>query len=369
MQGPGQSAEVARSIPAYAGKTTPEMTWPTVANGPSPRMRGKRPHCGGEDRAGRSIPAYAGKTTGPARNSCTASGPSPRMRGKRRRAPAEGRDPRSIPAYAGKTPKQGPGGRADAVHPRVCGENYDVSEFRELDLGPSPRMRGKRRFRPGRPEGHRSIPAYAGKTLFLSAITSVPPVHPRVCGENGAHRGGAEPHAVHPRVCGENPLARSQPSSRFGPSPRMRGKPGAGGVPEEQHRSIPAYAGKTFQALPVSFSRRGPSPRMRGKQAEAIQGGGGLRSIPAYAGKTSAPAPRARRRTVHPRVCGENSDRWMRAFEDAGPSPRMRGKRHLLVGRVLRGLVHPRVCGENVERLEKKPPVERSIPAYAGKTS
>ena len=92
----------------------------------------------------------------------------------------------------------------------------------------------------------------------------------------------------------------------------------------------------------------GSSPRVRGKpRREATpRCDGGL--IPARAGKTSPGAVQLGGRGAHPRACGENwGGRRTQALR-RGSSPRVRGK--------LRALLPP-------------PPLDRLIPARAGKTS
>ena len=146
--------------------------WATGPNigariGTSPRMRGKL-FLGGFDRFGvRNIPAYAGKTSEGCFNPCSTQehprvcgenrmtplrrsmelGTSPRMRGKRRQARNARIDYRNIPAYAGKTSKRKANTVTAAEHPRVCGENHIAHGGRDVGLGTSPRMRGKRQPR------------------------------------------------------------------------------------------------------------------------------------------------------------------------------------------------------------------------------
>ncbi|EFW09845.1 hypothetical protein HMPREF9005_1169 [Actinomyces sp. oral taxon 178 str. F0338] len=69
------------------------------------------------------------------------------------------------------------------------------------------------------------IPARAGKTRLNAAAVSSPGAHPRVCGENGFHRG---------RSLGVS-----------GSSPRVRGKHRDVQRLPVRGRLIPACAGKT----------------------------------------------------------------------------------------------------------------------------
>ena len=152
--------------------------------GPSPRVRGKRVEAVNHGENFGSIPACAGETSrdrrftlssrvhprvcGGNRRICPLSaslkGPSPRVRGKPGAVAASLTSGGSIPACAGETTSRLVGQDAVEVHPRVCGGN-DRSVAQGLNLvGPSPRVRGKRRstWRRWHPAG--SIPACAGET-------------------------------------------------------------------------------------------------------------------------------------------------------------------------------------------------------------
>ena len=111
------------------------------------------------------------------------------------------------------------------AHPRVGGENTATRPLMASTTGSSPRGRGKRLPILGPGAVARLIPAWAGKTYFLSAL-------PR--------RAWA-----HPRVGGENVSLSSARGLSPGSSPRGRGK--LGGPPRfpARFRLIPAWAGKT----------------------------------------------------------------------------------------------------------------------------
>ena len=336
---------IERSIPAYAGKPEP---WPPTCCRPAvyPRVCGETLHaaaqaemqCGLSPRMRgnplplrrpafryRSIPAYAGKPTpdlgrleearvyprvcGETRaeiSACTTQqGLSPRMRGNLGDHAGGTFAGGSIPAYAGKPPRTGRLTGLRTVYPRVCGETVlDLQDMRRF-AGLSPRMRGN----PSRAGcgGCRvgSIPAYAGKPSCRRRNSTIP--------------------RVYPRVCGETIRLRLRQDGVEGLSPRMRGNR------EDRHhrlprqRSIPAYAGKpTDRPEPPASSavyprvcgetscrtarrryRAGLSPRMRGNLERFRYALAGDGSIPAYAGKP----PRSYRwhagRRVYPRVCGE----------------------------------------------------------------
>ncbi len=213
------------SIPAYAGQTSGgwrnsnvAQVYPRVCRanaqrgmsgvwgiGLSPRMQGKLLGYGYRHGILWSIPAYAGQTNAGRVFSGTAGvyprvcransilaaiakvsvGLSPRMQGKQNQGMEDMLDDRSIPAYAGQTHACGCGSPTGAVYPRVCRANPARPGPEVSSDGLSPRMQGK----PGHvllsgPE-QRSIPAYAGQTTPVCAITSQMRVYPRVCRANG----------------------------------------------------------------------------------------------------------------------------------------------------------------------------------------
>ena len=93
------------------------------------------------------------------------AGSSPRVRGKLFYRYQAERDMRFIPACAGKTPWRCRTHSPSPVHPRVCGENYEIVIGSETGVGSSPRVRGKHRGAVARIHLRRFIPACAGKTM------------------------------------------------------------------------------------------------------------------------------------------------------------------------------------------------------------
>ena len=155
--------------------------------GTSPRMRGKPEHQQMCWDIHRNIPAYAGKTVlyvelfqkcleHPRvcgennfirRNEIPQTGTSPRMRGKRKAYNCWSVYMGNIPAYAGKTRCRWYDAKRSGEHPRVCGENELFSSLFPINLGTSPRMRGKRVLDSDPGTGYGNIPAYAGKTCCM----------------------------------------------------------------------------------------------------------------------------------------------------------------------------------------------------------
>ena len=334
--------------------------------GPSPRVRGSRPHEDRERHRRGSIPACAGKPLSGAafRGACgvhprvcgeaiTAAilslvvrGPSPRVRGSRCRRGSRGRLTRSIPACAGKPLRGAFLQSRDAVHPRVCGEALPLRRPAPRRPGPSPRVRGSHHGEAARRRGARSIPACAGKPLRRPRLDRLGLVHPRVCGEAiGGLLGMLEVRGPSPRVRGSHRETRRR-RGRPGSIPACAGKPSAPMMRSATARVHPRVCGEAPSCCRSSPRAEGPSPRVRGSPSPWLSAPASQGSIPACAGKPPAARPRLPPARVHPRVCGEAQPAAGTPRRHGGPSPRVRGSRPRASGRPQRG---------------------RSIPACAGK--
>ena len=126
---------------------------------------------------------------------------------------------------------------------------------------------------------------------------------------------------------------------------------------------------------------------MRGKPGRTFPACEGNRITPACAGKTSTKCCTTSACKDHPRVCGENRDRWGGLHEIAGSPPRVRGKQaHADAAVAIRGITpacagktrsafisprlnrdHPRVCGENSKSCKITPFLIGSPPRVRGK--
>ena len=194
------------------------------------------------------------------------------------------------------------------AHPRRCGENMFWISSRSDSAGSSPQVRGKLPNVAGSLPSSRLIPAGAGKTArYYHARTTT---------------------AAHPRRCGENSVRYSDLSFKTGSSPQVRGKQGRSIQNLLASRLIPAGAGKTSSDIPVCFitsahPRRcgenlftaqkrllisGSSPQVRGKREAVLLLSNLGRLIPAGAGKTQLQQSLFLLDTAHPRRCGENVD-------------------------------------------------------------
>ena len=333
-------------IPAHAGKT-PKMgrgrrpapahprsrgenplRWPLrdFDQGSSPLTRGKLV---GTRHVGPStglIPAHAGKTSyrrvglrsfrahprsrgenGEFITSCSPlRGSSPLTREKLKSAFGSVQSARLIPAHAGKTHQATCQALRTRAHPRSRGENC-VKRARNARFGgSSPLTRGKRCTHHDTRGYLRLVPAHAGKTRYIVAISS--------------------PYAAHPRSRGENLKRGTGTAHTSGSSPLTRGKPGQVLQIEVGPRLIPAHAGKT-RCLLRRLSRARAHPRSRGENdRDDINGAtasgsspltrgkprrwngprGGIGLIPAHAGKTLRTDQSVILVQAHPRSRGEN---------------------------------------------------------------
>ena len=114
-------------------------------------------------------------------------------------------------------------------------------------------------------------------------------------------------------------------------------------------------------------SLAGSSPRLRGTPNHPFRRAGLHRFIPAPAGNTRGSRLRNRRKTVHPRACGEHDVENAGGRGNIGSSPRLRGTHKFVLwswgnprfipapagntvmpgAPPLAGSVHPRACGEH----------------------
>ena len=156
--------------------------------GLSPRMRGRRIHFHFRILLSGTIPAHAGKTCAHRPGSSWSwdypracgedsrllppcpepEGLSPRMRGRRGVARRLAGDAGTIPAHAGKTSNQRPVETSIGDYPRACGEDLGTSFVIIAVEGLSPRMRGRRPPHVFVFRNCGTIPAHAGKTIYVN---------------------------------------------------------------------------------------------------------------------------------------------------------------------------------------------------------
>ena len=174
---------------------------------------------------------------------------------------------------------------------------------------------------------HGSPPRVRGKLQFLSECHVLLRITPACAGKTPARSDSCSPESDHPRVCGENLSLYEISRSIHGSPPRVRGKPITWIVLAVMARITPACAGKTTLRLLCRSSTAdhprvcgensclcshsacssGSPPRVRGKPVVVPDLYDAERITPACAGKTLSHSHRNRRKSDHPRVCGENA--------------------------------------------------------------
>ena len=163
------------------------------------------------------------------RQECVTIGSSPHARGTVTRPSGQFMKWRFIPACAGNSGQGTWKRRWSPVHPRMRGEQ-NAAEYRtECHHGSSPHARGTAHTHDHDDAIDRFIPACAGNSRTHPETPRLPPVHPRMRGEQ-----------------------RSQPpaaSRSAGSSPHARGTGEGGYRVKEQSRFIPACAGNSVSAV------------------------------------------------------------------------------------------------------------------------
>ena len=232
-------------------------------------------------------------------------GSSPHTRGARTRGscPSTGRG--IIPAYAGSTSMTGSRSSSSADHPRIRGEHQTMSVEQSVANGSSPHTRGAPDTGLVTDLPARIIPAYAGSTAAVEAVSVRDPDHPRIRGEH-------ETDTTTSRL-------------RAGSSPHTRGARGTKTPPHSPLRIIPAYAGSTGRSS-CRRARPGDHPRIRGEHCLGVSERlFGDRIIPAYAGSTGWGRRIPRTCKDHPRIRGEHFPTPGGTGPCQGSSPHTRG--------------------------------------------
>ena len=251
--------------PRACGANKPMEMAEGCACGSSPRVRGKPDDVRESSRHLRIIPARAGQTSDRASRhgstpdhprACGANayaeahsknhtGSSPRVRGKLELGRIVLQSRRIIPARAGQTKRPIWPKPRRTDHPRACGANQEVLVLRAsfldhpracganmiarrpvgVDIGSSPRVRGK----PG------------GACACLALVRIIP----ARAGQTHAPYQDCRAHPDHPRACGANYVADTVMPSAIGSSPRVRGKRWREARAARPPRIIPARAGQT----------------------------------------------------------------------------------------------------------------------------
>ena len=192
-------------------------------------------------------------------------------------------------------------------HPRGCGENPVLHDFRAVSTGSPPRMRGKPAGSSPLVFRHGITPADAGKTGACCRYRTAKQDHPRGCGENCPY---FEP------VWGDKgspPRMRGKPARMLlrllmeGITPADAGKTNIVRYSVHGHEDHPRGCGENTRIRFAQLVKLGSPPRMRGKLFCSVIGCSACRITPADAGKTCYYFARKRNGWDHPRGCGENN--------------------------------------------------------------
>ena len=236
--------------------------------------------------------------------------------------------------------------------------------------GSSPPVRGSGRAINPCISPMRFIPACAGIGMPDISAPTLPPVHPRLCGDRSSRdclpsrlRGSSPPvrgseinpnrliaalrfipacagigfcnwdstgwQAVHPRLCGDRLAVNSQFSAVH------RFIPACAGIGYRRYRLVlsnavhPRLCGDRCNRSADVMSVSGSSPPVRGSVLNNNYGASDNRFIPACAGIGPARSKPKHRYTVHPRLCGDRVDVIIGTFTITGSSPPVRGSGYL----------------------------------------
>ena len=118
-------------------------------------------------------------------------GSSPLTRGALRDVPRRDWPAGIIPAHAGSTHRSDRPARSDRDHPRSRGEHLVVGDVEVAAAGSSPLTRGALCLSFCDRVAARIIPAHAGSTARLAAVSIANPDHPRSRGEHSNPQGCA----------------------------------------------------------------------------------------------------------------------------------------------------------------------------------
>ena len=293
--------------------------------GSSPRVRGTERSPPSTAAVERFIPACAGNSSCSRGRECSHSvhprvcgeqgcwrypaaqchGSSPRVRGTALPRRARSRITRFIPACAGNSLWGFDGEPFSTVHPRVCGEQSRWQPHVLVICGSSPRVRGTDHHAEPSLSHRRFIPACAGNSLCISLR-----VRPNA-GSSPRVR-GTEQHLRTRAVVG-----RFIPACAGNSTPMLDGA----GIPPVHPRVCGEQHGSAIAERLV----RGSSPRVRGTGLSPRRDVTTRRFIPACAGNRTCCAGCWRHLSVHPRVCGEQINHSTERWQVSGSSPRVRG--------------------------------------------
>ncbi len=356
-----------RFTPTCVGKTpstfSPPLSYPV------------HPHvCGEDDLGTASVPVRDGSPPRVWGRPLVAEGPEAQLR--------------FTPTCVGKTRRCKAASPSSPVHPHVCGEDAVADPDGDGHAGSPPRVWGRQAVLVRRPAAVRFTPTCVGKTVWKHCPVPSRSVHPHVCGEDASVASslaapyGSPPrvwgrllryvdvrpavrftptcvgktppsreHAtlmpVHPHVCGEDGATREQAIANFGSPPRVWGRRDLSSLRSLRSRFTPTCVGKTWAWFSgfgfvkvhphvcgedstlkrVQASENGSPPRVWGRRERKGHRGLSGRFTPTCVGKTRGSVGRWGHRSVHPHVCGEDVRNGMNCSHPFGSPPRVWGRR------------------------------------------
>ena len=253
------------------------------------------------------------------------NGSSPRVRGTAANLRGDPQCGRFIPACAGNRDSPACAASDRPVHPRVCGEQMHRRPVIRSVHGSSPRVRGTASSRLARITRKRFIPACAGNSVRSVDAHDSATVHPRVCGEQHVERGSQQGKpGSSPRVRGtDQSHTRWTCSTRF--IPACAGNRNVSRDSDSRRTVHPRVCGEQISHCDFGIQMSGSSPRVRGTETYLVIQTRDERFIPACAGNRFRTAISGSRCPVHPRVCGEQPEMRVIPPGQRGSSPRVRG--------------------------------------------
>ncbi len=207
----------------------------------------------------------------------------------------------------------------------------------------------------------------------MEATTKCKLTAPRVRGTGSVQRDAGRLPPVQPRVCGEQKMRSIDLVTRLGSAPRVRGTAKA----QTRYRVTvtvqPRVCGEQASVWGIRQFQFGSAPRVRGTVTPVNERIAAARFSPACAGNSTNQPRKTVMKTVQPRVCGEQCPSPALREAVIGSAPRVRGTVDRQMPRLVgcrfspacarnsgshaetgcRAAVQPRVCGEQFQFIRR----------------
>ena len=169
-------------------------------------------------------------------------------------------------------------------------------------------------------------------------------------------------------MCGENPLSLEEATTFVWFTPTCVGKTPTSPVLLSNHTVHPHVCGENSQWKKPPNARRRFTPTCVGKTGLQPRVAEAVRFTPTCVGKTGSGTLTFFAQKVHPHVCGENANATSATKGISGSPPRVWGKRVAFTSVEPMNPVHPHVCGENFIPTPAPVSGRRFTPTCVGKT-